>query len=377
MKKMLYILNIAKKVNNFSYTSMVAAKEMGIEFHIAGNWSYESDEERNSDEKKYGIKIHQIDFIRAPYHPGNRKAYKQLKELVKKENYDVIHCNTPIGGILGRIVGKKCNVPKIIYQAHGFHFFKGAPIFNWLIYYPIEKFLARYTDVLVTINHEDYELAKNKMKLRRGGNVYYVPGVGIDASKNSEKPSSSRSKRSEMGISDGDIALISMGDLVKRKNYDTSIRAIAEAKNEKLHYFICGTGPEETNLKALAQRLGVSGQIHFLGFRSDVKELLEMSDIFLFTTRQEGLPRSMMEAMSASLPCVASDIRGNIDLIEDGKGGYLCPSTDYKAFAEKINILSENEEQRIEFGRNNEQALHCFSIERVIESMKGIYSKEV
>ena len=117
--KLLYILNVANKVNNFSYTSMLAAQELGFEFHIAGNWSYESDEERMDDEERYGIKIHQVDFVRTPYHPGNIKAYKQLKSLAQKEQYDVIHCNTPIGGVLGRIIGKQLNVQKVIYQAHG------------------------------------------------------------------------------------------------------------------------------------------------------------------------------------------------------------------------------------------------------------------
>ena len=160
--KLLYVLNVAQRVNNFSHSAMLAAKELGFEFHIAGNWSYPSDLEREADEKEYGIRIHQIDFIRTPYHPGNWKAYVQLKKLVQREKYDVIHCNTPIGGVLGRVVGRQCKVPKIIYQAHGFHFFKGAPKTNWILFYPIEHWLARYTDVLITINHEDYNFAKNK-----------------------------------------------------------------------------------------------------------------------------------------------------------------------------------------------------------------------
>ena len=164
-KKLLYILNVATRVNNFSYTSMVAAQVLETEFHIAGNWSYGSDEERVADEKRCGIKIHQIDFIRTPYHPGNIKAYVQLKKLIQKEKYDGIHCNTPIGGVLGRIVGKKCKIEKMIYQAHGFHFYKGAPKKNWLLYYPVEKWLARYTDALITINQEDYEFAKRVCKL--------------------------------------------------------------------------------------------------------------------------------------------------------------------------------------------------------------------
>lgn len=376
-KKLLYVLNIANKVNNFSYTSMLAAQELDIEFHIAGNWSYASDEERIADEEKYGIKIHQIDFVRTPYHPENMKAYKQLKLLVKTEKYNFVHCNTPIGGVLGRLIGKKCNVEKIIYQAHGFHFYKGAPKINWLVYYPVEKWLAHYTDALITINSEDFELAKAKLNLRKNGKVYYVPGVGIDTSQYNLSEKSREEKRREFGLGEDDIALISMGDLIERKNYATAIRSIAETNNPKLQYFICGKGPEEENLKALAESLGVAKQIHFLGFRSDIKELLAAADIFLFTTKQEGLPRSMMEAMASGLPCIASKIRGNTDLLDGTEGGYLCESTDYKDFAEKINILAKDKSLRENAGKSNLITIQKFSTDTVSEEIKEIYSEEI
>ncbi len=375
-KKILYILNIAKRVNNFSYASMLAAQELGIEFHIAGNWSYASQEERLADEQQYGIKIHQIDFIRTPYHPGNRKAYSQLKELIQREKYDVIHCNTPIGGVLGRILGKKCKVEKVIYQAHGFHFYKGSPKINWMIYYPIEKLLARYTDALITINQEDFELSKIKFKLRNNGKIYYVPGVGIDTTQYNTDEVSRSDKRSELGLDDGDIVLISMGDLIERKNYDISIRAIAETSNDDIQYIICGKGPEEENLAALAQNLGVSEKIHFLGFRSDIKELLAASDIFLFTTKQEGLPRSMMEAMASGLPCIASRIRGNTDLLENAEGGYLCDINDVSEYAEKLNLLACDADLRQKMGKNNLFTIQKFSIGTVTDAIRDIYEAE-
>lgn len=375
-KKILYILNVAKRVNNFSYTSMLAAQTQGMDFHIAGHWSYESDEERVADEKQHGIRIHQIDFVRTPYHPGNLKAYMQLRKLVWEEKYDAIHCNTPIGGLLGRIVGKQCGVKNVTYQVHGFHFYKGAPKKNWLLYYPVERWLARYTDALITINQEDYQLAKKKFKLRNNGKVYYVPGVGIDPTLYRIEENTRVEKRRELGLQDKDVAAISMGDLIDRKNYAVAIRAIAQAKNSALQYYICGKGPEEENLKALAQELGVSRQIHFLGYRSDIKELLATADVFLFTTKQEGLARSMMEAMASGLPCVASRIRGNTDLIQEAKGGFLCETMDVAAYAEKLNCLARNPELREKMGRNNLFAIRKFSIETVTEEIRKIYSAE-
>ena len=157
MKKLLYITNISIGVSSFSVAAVRAAEELGVEFHLAGNFDGTTKESLRKNEKEYGVKLHQIDFIRTPYDLRNIKAYKQLVQLIKREKFDAIHCNTPTGGVLGRLAGKKCKVRKIIYQAHGFHFYKGAPKKNWLIYYPIEKWLAKYTDALITINNEDYE----------------------------------------------------------------------------------------------------------------------------------------------------------------------------------------------------------------------------
>lgn len=374
--KLLYILNIAERVNNFSYASMISAKKIGMEFHIAGNWSYASDEERIADEEKYGIRIHQIDFVRTPYRLENLKAYKQLKKLVMTEKYDLIYCNTPIGGVLGRFVGKSCKVKKVIYQAHGFHFYKGAPKKNWLIYYPVERWLAHYTDALITINHEDYKLAKAKFKLRNNGKVYYVPGVGIDTTQYNLKEKSREEKRLELGLDKNDIALISMGDLIERKNYDSAIRAVAEANEPRLKYFICGSGIEEEKLKTIAKKLGIEKQIYFLGFRSDVKDLLVSADIFLFTTKQEGLPRSMMEAMASGLPCIASRIRGNIDLLDGTNGGFLCDVTDVCAYAEKIKLLADDETLRRDMGKNNLITIQKFNIRNVSEEVRKIYEAE-
>lgn len=372
--KMLYILNVAKKVNNFSYASMIAAQKCGYDFHIAGNWSYESDEERKSDELKYGIKIHQIDFIRKPYSLKNRKAYKQLLDLCKKEQFDVIHCNTPVGGLLGRLVGEKCKVKTIIYQAHGFHFYKGAPIINWLIYYPIEKWLARKTDILITINYEDYEFAKKKMRLRKDGRVAFVPGVGIDVSSFKREETIRESKRLELSLSDEDIGVISIGDLIKRKDYITSINAIHKTKNKNIKFFICGLGPHEKKIQKKINSMNLSNRVFLLGYRTDIKDLLCSMDIFLMTSRQEGIPRSLMEAMASSLPCVVSNIRGNVDLL-DTTGGFLCNPVDSNGFAKSIDLLSEDIKMRQSFGMNNLSKIISFDYKVIEKEFQKEYIK--
>lgn len=375
-KKLLYILNIAKKVNNFSYTSMIAVQELGIEFHIAGNWSYETDEERLADEKKYGIRIHQVDFVRTPYHPGNLKAYSQLKQIVKEENYDYIHCNTPIGGVLGRLVGKKYNIKKIIYQVHGFHFYKGASKMSWAIYYPIEKWLAHYTDALITINHEDYELAKSRFKLRNNGNIYYMPGVGVDVLQNKMDLSLREVKRKELCIPMDAFVLISVGELNTNKNNRVIISAMENNNCDNIHYVVCGTGETEKDLKEQVITSRLQNNVHFIGYRSDVNELYQMADCFVMSSFREGLSRSIMEAMASGLPCIVSKIRGNVDLIEDGKGGFLCETTNVSKYAEKINILVNDVELRKKMGNNNLLTIKKFSKETVIGELYKVYSTE-
>lgn len=376
MSKILFISNISNRITSFVTASIEAAHSLDMDFYQAANWQGAEKTQIEADEKAYDIKIKSVPISRNPLAKSNLVAYKELVELINQEKIDYIHCNTPTGGMLGRLAGRKCKVKKIIYQAHGFHFYKGASKKNWLLYYPIEKWLAHYTDALITINNEDFELAKTNFKLHNNGKVYYVPGVGINTTQYNFSETLRKEKRVELGLDENDIALISMGDLIERKNYGTTIRAIAEAKNPTLQYFICGNGPEEKNLKALAESLGVAKQIHFLGFRSDIKELLNASDVFLFTTKQEGLPRSMMEAMASGLPCLASKIRGNTDLIEGTDGGFLCETNDVSDYAEKLNLLADDKSLREQMGKNNLVTIQKFSTETVNEEIKKVYEVE-
>lgn len=374
-KKILYITNLSKGVSSFSISSVLTSKLLNLEFHLAGNFKRTTDEKLLKDEEKYGIKIHQIDFDRNPLNFKNLIAFKQIINLMKKEKFDIIHCNTPVGGVYGRLAAKICGIRKVIYQVHGFHFYKGASKLNWLVYYPIEKILAHLTDALVTINFEDYNMSK-KFKLRNSGKSYYVPGVGIDLENYQGIVNDNKKLKNELKLKTEDIVCISMGDLIKRKNYKIAIEAIFKTNNKNIHYLICGKGPEEENLKKLCKRLNVEEQVHFLGFRSDVKELLQISDIFLFTTLQEGMPRSMMEAMASRLPCISSRIRGNIDLIENGKGGFLEEPNDSEGFAKKINLLANNSKLRKEMKNYNFERIKDFDIKIVEKELEKIY-KEV
>lgn len=373
MKRILYITNISNGVSSFSRSSVEAASKVNFEFHLAGNFSEASHSKLSQDEETYGIKIHQIDLNRSPYSFSNFKALRQLIKLIKDENIDYIHCNTPIGGLLGRIAGKYCKVNKVIYQAHGFHFYKGAPLLNWLIYYPIEKFLAHYTDILIIINKEDYALAK-KFKLRKNGKICYVPGVGINLEKFNNIKTNKTEKKKEIGLKDSDFICIGIGRLDKNKNFEVCIKALSKL-SENVHLIICGEGNQKNELKKLANDLRVENQVHFLGYRSDVYELLQISDCYLSTSQREGLPRALMEAMACGLPCIVSDIRGNADLIKDELGGYLVPTNDSEYISAKINSLSSDELLREKMRLTNLENVKSFDIEIVYHQIADIYKQ--
>lgn len=377
MKKLLYITNISIGVSSSSVAAVRAAEELGVEFHLAGNFDGTTKESLRKNEKEYGVKLHQIDFIRTPYDLRNIKAYKQLVQLIKREKFDAIHCNTPTGGVLGRLAGKKCKVRKIIYQAHGFHFYKGAPKKNWLIYYPIEKWLAKYTDALITINNEDYELAKSKFQLRHNGKVYYVPGVGIDLSQYDLPDGVREKKRKELGLKETDIVLISSGELNENKNNQIIIQALSKLRHENLHYIICGTGSKYDELKKMTSDNGLDDYIHFLGYRNDIKELYRASDIFVMPSLREGLSRSIMEAMASGLPCVVSNIRGNTDLLENTNSGFLCEATDVLAYTKKIKKLANDETVRKTMGKNSLVAIQKFHMETVEIAVSKVYKSEL
>ncbi|MBU5294098.1 glycosyltransferase family 4 protein [Anaerosalibacter bizertensis] len=366
MKKILFISNISNRITNFAIPSIVAGQSLGYDFHMAANYSNFTD-----DASKYNLTIHHIDIKRNPFNIKNIKAYKQMLDLIKKEEFDVIHCNTPIGGVLGRICGAKAGVKKIIYTAHGFHFYKGAPLINNTLYKWVEMYLAKKTDAIITINKEDYEAAKH-MKLRNNGNVYYVPGVGIDVDAIKKVEVDRTKKRAEFGINDNEFVITAVGRLEKNKNVENMISAIAKA-NDNVILLLCGKGEQAGDMKDLAKQLNVEDRVIFAGFRDDIPKILKSSDAYMLISYREGLSRSLMEAMASGLPCIASKIRGNVDLIEDGIGGYLVNPNDVDEIAGSINKIADDIDLKNKMGQVNLKNIKSCSIENVKKQMKEIY----
>lgn len=358
------------KLGNVNKPCLETALDMGYDVYFGIN---RADPEGLECE----LPIHLFDshtYRRITAFSDNLVAYKNLSKVVRDGNVEVIHCNTPVGGMIGRFVGRRYHIKKVIYTAHGFHFYKGAPLFNRTVLKWAEQIMAHWTDTVITMNEEDYQSAK-KFRLRKGGKVYKVHGVGITLDDFKDIKVDRNLKRKELGLKNTDIVCISAGDLVARKNYGTAFEALAKTGCENLHYLICGIGQEKENLERLATEKGISDRVHFLGFRTDVKELMKISDIFLFTTLQEGMPRSMMEAMACGLPCVASKIRGNVDLLDEGKGGYLREVTDVTGFSECLTKLVNDDLLRKQMSAHNLEAIKMYDVEVVKNEIKQIYSE--
>lgn len=361
MRKVLLVATV-EGFFNFELNNIKILQEMGCEVHLAAN----RDNVQNPIDFDSVYK-HHIPFSRSPFGRSNITAYKELVRLVKEEEFDLIHCHTPVGGVMGRLLGHKFDI-KTIYTAHGFHFFKGAPLKNRIIFYPIEKFLSKWTDVLVTINSEDYELACNKFRAKK---TEYIPGVGIALEKYDNELDVAL-KRKELGLNEKDFVLLSIGELSDRKNQRVVIETLGYLKNTCIKYLICGEGSACKELENLAVRLGLTDKVSLLGYRRDIAEICKAADVFVFPSKQEGLPVALMEAMASGLPIVCSDIRGNRDLIDEGKGGYLVNVSDVAAYAETIEKLMTDEDIK-RFAVYNRHKLQKFSVGEVETIMRQVY----
>jgi len=322
--------------------------------------------------EKHNLVVHEIDFGRNPIKLKNFKAYKKLVKLQKERGFDLVYSQQPVGGMMGRLVGKKFKIP-VLYTAHGFHFFKGCPLVNKVIYKPVEKWLSKYTDVLITINEEDYQSAL-KMKAKQ---VFKINGIGIDKNKIKIEEFDKIAFRKELGLEPTDKVILTVSELNENKNYITMLETIKRLveKDNTIKFVSCGTGVWREKIANYAKELGVEKNVVFLGYRKDIGKIMQVSDLFFHASFREGLTLSVMEAMSFGLPCVVSNVRGNRDLIVDGKGGYVAEPTDSQKFAVKIEYLLNNKEDYDLMGEFNKKESEKYTIEKVLTQLAEIYEK--
>ena len=322
----------------------------------------------NSCYREWGCRIYPLSCTRSPIDKGNAIAIREIRTLVEENDYDVVHCHTPTAAVCTRLACaslRKKRGKKVYYTAHGFHFFTGAPLRNWLVYYPIEWFCSWKTDLLITINNEDYCRAKKRLHAKK---VEYVPGVGIDIGKFATCSTDRLTKRAEIGIPEDAFLLISVGELSVRKNHRVVIEALNKINDSKVYYIVVGTGDLLHSLEAIDK----TGRVKFLGYRDDISDLLHCADLYLFPSLQEGLPVALMEAMASGIPCIASKIRGNTDLMNAFSDRLIDP-TDNDAWERAISAFLNGNQSSDE---DEIKHIESFSMEIVNEKMMRFYFEE-
>lgn len=369
------VTSVASMISQFNIPNIKLLIEQGYEVTVAtnfenpGNIPIKESTSLIENLTKMGVECIDIPFSRSPINKMNLKCYKLLLNLIKNNNYNLIHCQSPVGGVITRLAAKKA-IGKVIYTAHGFHFFKGAPLKNWIIFYPIEKFLSRYTDVLITINNEDYSIAKKNFYAK---NVVKINGIGLDIDKFENIKIDENLKRKSIDISIDSFIILSVGEINSNKNHKVIIKAIERLKNSEIHYVICGEGQDKEELILLSKKLKIENQIHFLGYRSDIVEICYVADIFAFPSHREGLGMAALEAMATGLPIISSNVHGINDYSINGLTGFSHNPDDVDGFSKSIKILYENTELRKKMSLYNKDYVKKYSVNSTMKQMKKIY----
>lgn len=371
-KKALIVVSVASMIDQFNMKNIEILQSLGYDVDVAANFVMPGTiTDARSDDlkielKDMGVGVYNIPIPRKINVADICKSYKSVKKLIKDNDYTILHCQSPIGGVIARAA----SIPKrrglnVIYTAHGFHFYKGAPIRNWLVFYPIEKIYSHFTDVLITINKEDYSFAQSHLKAKKNA---YVPGVGVDTNKFHSVDIDKDNKRKELCVKDDEVVVLSIGELNKNKNHEIIIKALSN--NKKMHYFIAGKGELDSYLELLAKKNNVN--LTLLGYRTDIPDLLAIADVYAFPSYREGLSVALMEAISAGVPCVASDIRGNRDLIENGVNGFLVLPSDVLGFEQAINYCVTDVRKKIKI---NSDLIKQIDISHISKIMTEIYKQ--
>ena len=380
-KNVMMVASVASMIDLFNEENINILQSLGYKVHVMTNFengsitSNERVQEFRGELDEKGVCATHVPIPRSLFKAKSIiESYKMIKKEVMSKDYEIVHCHSPIGGVVCRMACRKARKKglRVLYTAHGFHFYKGAPLLNWLIYYPVEKFCSYFTDVLITINKEDYNFAKKNLNAKK---VCYVPGIGIDTEKFSFNSSARSEKRSELGLSDDDILILSVGELNENKNHQVVIKALAKSGNKNIHYAIAGRGEKHDFLINLANELGVSERVHLLGYRTDIDKLYSAADICCIASIREGLVVAALEGISCGVPLVSSKCRGTVDYAVDGENAFLCNWNSADEFAHAIDRLAEDKALREKLSIESVQTAQRFDKSVVSKIMNDIYNK--
>ena len=361
--RILYVATVLSHICQFHLPYLQMLQEQGHEIHVA---AHDNLAVKNGLQLKYTDRHIEIPFHRSPFDSRNLTAYRKLKALLKQTHYDLIVCNTPVGGVLTRLAARKSRRAgtRVIYIAHGFHFYKGASKKNWLLFYPLEKALARLCDVVVTINEEDYALAMARFP----GKIARIHGIGVREDRYHPATEAEQAEmRSREGLTSEDYVVLCTGELNENKNQKTLVSAAALLKEKipNLKVLLAGNGPKEQDLRDQIAAEGLEDHVKLLGYRTDLEKLVPAVDVVASCSKREGLPLNIVEAMLCKKPVVASVNRGNAELVKDGETGFLAAPEDAAAFAENLHSLSLSPAIAQKLGERGYEFAQLYSVNSV------------
>lgn len=370
MKKILYVTTVSSTINAFLVPHIKYLIDQGYKVDVATNIT----DDINADLINMGVKVFEVDFQRTPISLKNSKAYKQIKEIQNKEQYDIVHVHTPVASFVTRYALRKEKNLKIVYTCHGFHFYKGGSAINWIVFYPLEKIAAKWTDTIVTINSEDYEIAK-RFSLRNNGQVSKMHGVGIEKEKYVIENFDKSEYRKKLGLNDDDFVILVLAELNKNKNHIQLIKAMNLLKDKypNIKAIFAGTGPLEDDIKKQIKENGLEDKISLLGWRNDVKELINSSDLVGLFSKREGLGKCLLEAMICGKCVIATNTRGPRELIEDGKNGFLFEIDDYNKTAISIELIYKDINLRRLYSEQVIMKANNYLLDNVLKQLMRIY----
>lgn len=383
MKKVLLLASVSSMIEQFNRVNIELLQELGCEVHVitsfgnASNLSSEKNKAFKKELKQMNVTFFDVPISRSTYSTDNLKAYRLIRNILKEQNYQLIHCQSPVGGIITRLAAKSLRKTgtKVLYTAHGFHFYRGAPLLNWLMYYPLEKYFARYTDCLITINEEDFHNAKKKKF--KPQDIQLVNGVGVDLNKFITQTKLMKQElRKQYKFQENEFILINVAELNDNKNQSFLINSMKylTKKIPNIRLLLIGKGELEEKYKEQLNELNLINKIELLGYRQDVSNLMGLADVCVSSSKREGLPVNILESMATGIPVVAVNNRGSRELIEHGVNGFLCEQKSSSEFEQYIEEIWKTTGLKEKMGSNNRKKAKKYSQDNVRQQLKVIYS---
>lgn len=366
MKKALIIATVGGFLSKFEMNNVKLLQELGYEVHYASNLNNRIYEFEEQELERKGVILHHVDICKSPFHIVRLiKAIGHIKKLIAAEGIALIHCHTPVGGVLGRAAARSGDrKPYVIYTAHGFHFYKGAPLQNWLLYYPVEYILSRYTDCLITINREDYARSK-KMQCKK---CVQIPGVGLD-------DTVFRPTASAGGKNEREFRIVSVGELNENKNHEIVIKTIAALNDPDITYYIYGRGPKKEYLEELIEKAHLTQQVRLCGYHTHIEEKLAEADCFIFPSKREGFGMAALEAMACNVPIIVADNRGTREYAVDGENAIVCHANNEQEFRNAVLRIKNKKALRDKLAQNALITVQNFTLDKNEKVMRLVYEE--